>query len=63
MMRGNRKQIKKDIKHCEQYHQPCAVRGFAKKKKSEITMEVDGWVQVSRGIFWENRPKIALNQY
>ena len=27
-------------------------------------MEVDGWAQVSLGIFFvENRPKIALNQY
>ena len=27
-------------------------------------MEVDGWVQVSLGIFFlENHPKIALNQY
>ena len=40
------------------------VRGFAKKKKSEITMEVGGWVQVSLGIFFvlENLPQIALNQ-
>ena len=42
--------------------------GFAKKnklKKSEFTMEVDEWVQVSLGIFilLENHPKIALNQY
>ena len=33
-------------------------------QKSEITMEVGVWVQVSLGIFCvENRPKIALNQY
>ena len=33
--------------------------------KSEITMEVRGWVQVSLGIYFlvENRLKIALNQY
>ena len=44
----------------------CTVRGLAKKKKkkkSEITTEVGGWVQVSLGFFWENRPKTALNQY
>ena len=39
---------------------------FAKKtkfKKSEFTMEVGGWVQVSIGIFvLEIHPKIALNQ-
>ena len=35
-----------------------------KRKKSKITMEVGGWVQVSLGMFCvENRPKIALNQY
>ena len=35
-----------------------------KFKKSEITMEVGGWVQVTFGIFFmENHPKIALNQY
>ena len=44
------------------------LRGFAKNcffQKSQITMEVGGWVQVSLGIFFlvENRPKIALNQY
>ena len=42
------------------------VRGLQRKKipKSEITMEVGGWVQVSLGFFvLENRPKIALNQY
>ena len=33
-------------------------------QKSEFTMEVGGWVQVSLGIFvFENHPKIALNQY
>ena len=40
--------------------------GAFKKKiqKSEITMEVGGWVQVSFGFFLlENRPEIALNQY
>ena len=26
-------------------------------------MEVGGWVQVSLGLFLENHPKIALNQY
>ena len=33
-------------------------------KKSEITIEVGEWVQVSLRIFFflENRPKIALNQ-
>ena len=33
--------------------------------KSEIPMEVGGWVQVSLGIFifLENYPKIARNQY
>ena len=30
----------------------CVIRGFAKEKKSKITMEVDGWVQVSLGIFF-----------
>ena len=43
------------------------LRGSAKKtkfQKSEITMEVDGWVQVSLRIFFgENHPKIALNLY
>ena len=41
------------------------VRGVAKKTfpKSELTMEVGGWVQVLLGISVENRPKIALNQY
>ena len=42
------------------------VRGSAEKKfhKSEITMEVGGWVQVSLGIFFvENRSKISLNQW
>ena len=34
-----------------------------KIQKSEITMEVGGWVEVSLGIFVENHPKIALNQY
>ena len=35
-----------------------------KFQKSEITMEVGGWVQVSLGIFVvEDHPKIALNQY
>ena len=35
-----------------------------KFKKSEFTMEVGGWVQVSLGIFFvENHPKIALNHY
>ena len=43
-------------------------KGLCKEKKfqkSEITMEVGGWVQVSLGIFVcvENRPKTALNQY
>ena len=36
------------------------IRGCAKKKrnKSEITMEVGGWVQVSLGFFlFENHPK------
>ena len=35
-----------------------------KFKKSESTMEVGGWVQVSLGIFFglENHPKISLNQ-
>ena len=34
------------------------------KKKSEITMDDGGWVQVSLGIFlFGNRPKIALNQW
>ena len=37
----------------------CKVKKF---KKSEITMEVGGWVQVSLGFFLENCPKIALNQ-
>ena len=33
-------------------------------QKSEITMEVGGWFQVSRNFFcFENRPKIALDQY
>ena len=43
------------------------IRGFANKtkfQKFEFTMEVGGWVQVSRlslGIFFlENHPKIAL---
>ena len=45
------------------------LRGCAKKtkfQKSEITMEGGGgWVQVSLRIFFffENHPKIALNQY
>ena len=26
-------------------------------------MEVGGWVQVSLEFFWENHPKIPLNQY
>ena len=36
-----------------------------KLKKSENTMEVGGWVQVTLGFFlWKiNHPKIALNQY
>ena len=35
-----------------------------KFQKSEITMELGGWVHVSLGIFFlEDRPKIALNQY
>ena len=35
-----------------------------KFQKSEITMEVGGWVQVSLGIFFlENHPKIPPNQY
>ena len=41
------------------------IRGMAKKEKiqkSEIPMEVGGWVQVSLGIFFLNPPKIALNQ-
>ena len=42
-------------------------RGFAKKTKSEITMEVGGWVHVSLGIIiiflLKIAPKIALNQY
>ena len=41
------------------------LRGFAKKEKSEITMEVGGWVGpgLTRNFsFVENRPKIALNQ-
>ena len=43
------------------------IRGFAKKKfqKSEIIMEVGGWVQVSLGIFFflkssQNNPKPVL---
>ena len=45
-------------------HLSTVVRGFAKKKKfkkSEITLEVGGWFQVSLGFFF-NRPKIALEQ-
>ena len=44
----------------------CALfRGFAKKKipKSEITMEVGGWVQVSLGFFFnifKKSPKPVL---
>ena len=41
-------------------------KGFCKEfffQKPEITMEVCRWVQVSLNFFWENRPKIALNQY
>ena len=35
-----------------------------KNSKSEITMEVGGWVQVSLGVcFLENRPKIGLKQF
>ena len=44
-----------------------SLRGFAKKKKfkkSEITMEVGGWVQVSRNFFFEkssqNSPKPVI---
>ena len=68
---GNYVNLVKDI-HTEVAKQRCAVqcsgiRGFAKKcflQKSEITMEVGGWVQVSHAIFFvENRSKIALNQY
>ena len=33
-----------------------------KFQKSEITMEVGGWVQVSLGFLVGNRRKIALNQ-
>ena len=44
------------------------IMGLCKEKnskKSEITMEVGGWVQISLGILFcfENHPKIALNQY
>ena len=45
-------------------HLSTVVRGFAKKKKlkkSEITLEVGVWFQVSLGFFL-NRPKIALKQ-
>ena len=47
-------------------HVRTPIRGCAKtknSKKSEIIMEVGGWVQISLGIFLENHPKIALNQY
>ena len=44
-----------------------SIKGVYKEKKfkSEIAMEVGGWVQVSLGILLllENRPKIAVNQY
>ena len=42
------------------------LRGFAKKEKfqkCEITMEVGGWVSLGFFCFFENRSKIALNQY
>ena len=33
-------------------------------QKSDYTMEVGGWVQISLGTFLlENRPKIVLNQW
>ena len=63
---------KKSIIHCiglhgvlsmYHYHRLLTIRlrGFAKVlflQKSEITMEVGGWVQVSLGIcFWEIVPK------
>ena len=40
-------------------------RGCGKKKiqKSEIIMEVGGWLQVSLEFFFENHAKTALNQY
>ena len=42
-------------------------KGFAKNffllQKSEFTMEVGGWFQVSLGIFLEYHPKITPNQY
>ena len=39
-----------------------AIANKTKFKKSEFTMEVGGWVQVSIGIFL-NHHKIALSQY
>ena len=44
------------------------LRGCAKKtkfQKSEITMEVGhgGWQGLTQNFFWENHPKIPLNQY
>ena len=55
------------LKHIIRYtSQKSTFRGFAmtfSPHKSEITMEVGGWVQASLRIFFvENRPKIALNQ-
>ena len=38
------------------------ILGALQSNKFEITMEVDGWVQVSLGIFFiENFHKIVLN--
>ena len=42
------------------------IRGFAKRnkfQKSEFTMEVGGWVQVSLGFLCGKYPKTALKQY
>ena len=54
------------VRECCYCYNKTKFRGFAKKKKSksEIAMEVGGWVQVSLGIcFLENRPKIGLKQF
>ena len=44
-----------------------SLRGFAKLhkfQKSELTIEVGGWVQVSLGFFWVKiRRKVVLNKY
>ena len=53
--------VDQHVKH-DTGHQMVSAQGpLQSLKKSVITMEVDGWVQVSLEIVLENRPKIVLH--